>query len=277
MDDQEKGLQVIEQKTVLFYEDEITAVVVDEDGRQQVYVPLRPICEYLGLAWSSQLQRTRNDAVLSREATSVLIATQKSDESALGPKTSTMICLPLDMINGWLFGINANRVREDLRDRLIRYQQECYRVLAQAFQSPAARSDASSTLMQVREMGLAIARMAEEQMEFDRRLAVTEGRVNQAAVVVADMRKRLTVVEQRLFPGQVVTDDQASQVSQAVKTVALALGKKSGRNEFGAVYGELYRKFGITGYKMLPASRFGEAMKFLTDWHGLLDQDTEGG
>jgi len=64
-----------------------------------------------------------------------------------------------------------------------------------------------------------------------------------------------------------VTPDQASQLSQAVKAVALAQGKKTGRNEFGAVYGELYRKFGITGYKMLPARRFDEAMKFLTDWH----------
>ena len=42
------------------------------------------------------------------------------------------------------------------------------------------------------------------------------------------------------------------------------LGKKSGRNEFGALYGERYRKFGITSYKMLPARRFEEAMTFLT-------------
>jgi hypothetical protein len=70
--------------------------------------------------------------------------------------------------------------------------------------------------------------------------------VDQAAVVVADLRRRVTVIEQKLSPGQAVTDDQASQISQAVKAVALALGKQSGRNEFGAVYGELYRKFGIT-------------------------------
>ncbi|MCA9865044.1 MAG: ORF6C domain-containing protein [Anaerolineae bacterium] len=54
---------------------------------------------------------------------------------------------------------------------------------------------------------------------------------------------------------------------QAVKAVAIELGKKSGRNEFGALYGERYRKFGITSYKMLPARRFEEAMTFLTDWH----------
>lgn len=33
------------------------------------------------------------------------------------------------------------------------------------------------------------------------------------------------------------------------------------------MYGELYRKFGITGYKQLPARRFQEAMGFLTEWH----------
>ena len=64
-----------------------------------------------------------------------------------------------------------------------------------------------------------------------------------------------------------ITEDQASQISQAVKAVALAIGKKSGRNEFGAIYGELYRKFGIASYKQLPARRFQEAMRFLAEWH----------
>ena len=67
--------------------------------------------------------------------------------------------------------------------------------------------------------------------------------------------------------GRLVTPDQASQISQAVKAMTLALGKKSGRNEFGAIYGELYRKFGIAGYKQLPARRFQEAMRFLAEWY----------
>ena len=52
-----------------------------------------------------------------------------------------------------------------------------------------------------------------------------------------------------------------------MKAVALALGKASGRNEFGGVYGELYRKFGVANSSMLPARRFQEAMRFLTEWH----------
>ncbi len=30
----------------------------------------------------------------------------------------------------------------------------------------------------------------------------------------------------------------------------------------------MYRKFGISGYKMLPARRFEEAMRWLADWFG---------
>ena len=49
--------------------------------------------------------------------------------------------------------------------------------------------------------------------------------------------------------------------------MAIALGQRTKRNEFGACYGELYRKYGITSYKMLSANKFDDAMQFLTEWH----------
>lgn len=260
----DKDLVPLEEQTVLFYEDEITVVVVDTaEDEQTIYVPIRPICDYLGIDWSSQSRRINNDPVLSRRSRSVAVTATEA-----GGKRE-MTCLPLDYLNGWLFGVSARRIKDDdIRERLIRYQDECYTVLAKAFASrQASVTPATSTLIQVREMGRAIMQMAEEQIEFERRLAVTETRVNKAAGVVGDLTKRVVLIEQRLSTSDSVTEDQASQISQAVKTVAIALGKQTNKNEFGAVYGELYRKFGITSYKRLPASRFEEAMKFLTEWH----------
>ena len=43
----------------------------------------------------------------------------------------------LDMHNGWLFGIDANRVKPELRATVIAYQRECYRVLAAHFHGKA--------------------------------------------------------------------------------------------------------------------------------------------
>ncbi|MBK9055795.1 MAG: hypothetical protein IPL78_34305, partial [Chloroflexi bacterium] len=110
---------------------------------------------------------------------------------------------------------------------------------------------------QIREMGrYAIMTMAEEQLKFEARLTVHDQRLDKAAYAFADLTKRVSSIEQKLTPGNVITEEQASQLSQAVKAIALELSKKSGRPEFGAVYGELYRRYGITGYKFLPANQF---------------------
>lgn len=265
---EEKSLAVVKQQAVDFYGDDIPAVVV-EDG--QVLVPLRPICGFLGVQWSAQSKRVKRDPVLSGVAVSVSVM----DTQGESPQHRTMTCLPLDFLNGWLFGISAARVSEDVRESLIRYQRECYRVLATALGRSAADSPQAATLLQVREMGLAIAKMAEEQLEFDRRMAATENRLDQAAVVVGDISKRLTTLEKRVAPGQPVTEEQASQLMQAVKTVAMELGQKSGRSEFQAVYAELYRKFGITSYKMLPATKFKAAIDWLTEWYRQITDSDE--
>lgn len=52
-----------------------------------------------------------------------------------------MICLPLDYMCGWLFGSNADRVKPEVRGRLIRYQRECYAVLSEALQDGRLTAD----------------------------------------------------------------------------------------------------------------------------------------
>jgi hypothetical protein len=78
--------------------------------------------------------------------------------------------------------------------------------------------------------------------------------------------QRLELLESRVAPGNKVTEEQASQISQAVKAVAMAIGKKTKRNEFGAVYGELYRRFSVNSYKAIPQKKFDAVMKFLNEW-----------
>ena len=156
------ALQPAEQKTVLFYDDEITAVRL-EDGR--VYIPIRPICDTLGLAWSSQLQRIRRDPVLDEEMLSVFVTNTESQRGGRDVQ-----CLPLDMLHGFLFGINSTRVREDMQERVRRYQRECYRVLSEAFQDGRLTTDTDidieallqqdSPAAQAYQMAMAVVRMA---------------------------------------------------------------------------------------------------------------------
>ena len=256
----ESALVPVEQKTILFYEDEITAVRTG-DGR--VFVPIRPIVERLGLSWSGQRERINRDRVLSEEVATVRVTRTEGDRQI----ARELSCIPLDYLSGFLFGISADRVKLEFQEDVIRYQRECYKVLSEALSEGRLVADvtfddllqtADPGAVQAYQIAQAVMRLARNQILLESRLT---GRID-------DHEGRLVTLEAQLGDtGRNVTPDQASQLSQAVKAVAIELGRKSGRNEFGAIYGELYRKFGITSYKMLPARRFDEAMHFLTNWH----------
>lgn len=108
--------------TVQFHEQSIT--VLEHSG--QPYVGVRSIVENIGLDWKSQYSRIKRHAVL--KSVVVMMTTTAADG-----KNYKVMCLPLSMLNGWLFGVEVNRVRPELRDRLLRYQFECFDVLYRHF------------------------------------------------------------------------------------------------------------------------------------------------
>lgn len=262
------ALVPVEQKQVVFYGDELTAVSVQIKNRTEVFVPVRPICDFLGVAWSPQLRRINRDPVLAAEAKGVTLMVTPGGRQE-------MICLPIDYISGFLFGINASRVKEEVRERLIRYQRECYKVLAEAFQEGRLTADPIlDELLQSDTDAVQAYKMLQAMVKLARNQVLLEAQLETHSTKLIDHEQRLEEIESSLGDtGRHVTPDQASQISQAVKAVAIALGKQTKKNEFGAVYGELYRKFGITSYKLLPVSRFEEAMKFLTEWYQTLVGD----
>lgn len=260
------ALTPIEQKMIIFYDDQLTAVLVDVDGRQVVYVPLRSICDYLGVDWSGQRQRILRDAVLSDVVSGVVITPTPLDNRYANPQE--MLCIPLDYLNGFLFGINANRVKVEIRERLIRYQKECYRVLADAFLETSVADDdwmttnpeTRAALEQIREMGQAVARMADEQLRIMSRL-------DKAAIVVGQHSRRITALERQLSPRDAITEEQSADIAEKVKAIAMALTEQdSSKNHFQAIFSELYRRFRVSGYKNIRQSQYHAVLDFLDEW-----------
>ena len=108
--------------TINFHDDTLFAVERD-DG---VYVAAKPVCDALGLNWKSQYNRMCRDAILSE---GMVIMTMPS----VGGAQET-VCLKLETVNGWLFTIDENRVKdEDTRQKVLRYKRECYQVLFDHF------------------------------------------------------------------------------------------------------------------------------------------------
>jgi hypothetical protein len=248
---------------VNFYGDQITVALVGEAGEDEPYVPLRTLTEYLGLEWSSQYRRVQRDSVLTRSIRTLTV------HGADG-KLREMVCLPLDKLPGWLFGITVNKIRAELAPKLERYREECFKVLWREFQSDLAQRQHSSQptlsrspLAQVREMGLAIAQLAEQQMALEGRVEYIDGtvivlstrvdrtdeRLDRAAQIVGQLQQRLGTVERKLEPGAHVTDEQAAEISNRVKALAQLLSQHDpSKNHYQAIFGELYRRFRASSF-----------------------------
>ncbi|WP_220711585.1 phage antirepressor N-terminal domain-containing protein [Citrobacter freundii] len=84
------------------------------------YVAMRPIVENIGIDWAAQFVKLKKQ---SKKFGCCDIATPSKGG------IQKMLCIPLKKLNGWLFSINPEKVRADIRDRLIQYQEECFTVL----------------------------------------------------------------------------------------------------------------------------------------------------
>ncbi len=95
-----------------------------QDG--QPYVAMKPICENIGLDWEAQRQRIKRNHVLNLTACMIKAVTQDG-------KAREVLALPIGCLNGWLLGVDANKVKPEIKDTLIKYQLECYDVLYKHF------------------------------------------------------------------------------------------------------------------------------------------------
>ncbi len=167
-------------------------------------------------------------------------------------------------------------MKEELQPTLIRYQHEAAVVLWQAFkpqildEAPAivpAEPHAIQQLQQIAEMGYAIARMAEQQIELQRQQYVLVSRMDTAAHVIKDVQVRLGMLEDQLHPAAYITDAQATEVSNQVKALGeLLSSKQAGKNHYQGIFAELYRRFGVSSYKLIRQEHYAAVLAFLEEW-----------
>jgi len=104
----ERALVALQVSQLYFYGDGLMVVLVEIGGQRQILVPLRQFCQYLGIDWASQYQRTKRDEILAREMAAVVITTTAGPGQHSGQQRHPVICLPLDLLLGWLFTISPN-------------------------------------------------------------------------------------------------------------------------------------------------------------------------
>ena len=271
--EQEKALLPASEDTVDFYGDPIGIAIVDD----LPYVAVRPICDYLGVSWSGQRRRINRDAVLTRSAATVRM-------TAADGKQRDMLALPLKHLPGWLFGLDPSRAREEVRGRLTLYREECFEVLWNAYRERSSEPRPAPTgnrlaLEQIRNVSLAVARMAEEMMDQEMRLTSVEEdtrhlreRLDEAARFVGGLQRRLATVEERTAPRATISEDQADVLKAEITALAeLLTDHEPGKNHFQSVYRVVYQQFSVSSYKRIRNDDYDDVLQFLRAWQARID------
>lgn len=115
-------------QTIVFNNQKL--ITFEKDGIQ--YTAIKPICENIGIDWESQRQRIMRDDVLNSTACMIKVVAEDG-------RVREMLSLPLQFLNGWLFGVDSKRVKsEQAKEYLFKYKMECYQALNNYWQDGIA-------------------------------------------------------------------------------------------------------------------------------------------
>ncbi|MEZ8059523.1 phage antirepressor N-terminal domain-containing protein [Vibrio splendidus] len=93
-------------------------VIVEHEG--EPYTSMKPIVEGMGMSWGTQARKLRANS----ERWGMFLMNIPS----IDPH-NTICRIPLRKLFGWLQTLQPNRVRKEIRDKVIQYQNECDDVL----------------------------------------------------------------------------------------------------------------------------------------------------
>ena len=268
------ALRPVREQSVDFQGDGIPVAQADDGG---LYVALRPITDHLGLAFGSQRLRVLRDRILAPRTRTILM-------TAADGRRRDLLCIPLDLLPGYLFGITTGRVRPELVDKLDRYRADCFRVLWEVFKGDAGTvvderavgmgtevDSAPSGAMLALEIATAVQHLARQQLDMEQRLADVAGTQTVMADYVRgfiiETNQRLGALERVTATDATITEGQAAEISLAVKAIGQALQAAGNREGYPQVSAALYGRYRISAYKSLPARSFEEAMDWLHQWY----------
>lgn len=153
---------------VPFYGDQIDAL---QEGRD-VWVSLKRMCENVSLDPDTQRKK-----LISKAWATTVIKTVVAEDG----KSREMLMLHLDSVPMWFATIDPNRVREEVRPKLINYQRECAKVLRDHFFGPPHDIDLRDIVKEVSHALVpvivqAVTEVAKQEREFAIQERTTIGR-----------------------------------------------------------------------------------------------------
>lgn len=163
----------------------VNNIAIIASNEPEKFVPIKPICDILGIDRKSQQDKIKDHPILS--SVGVLSTLTGADG-----KQYEMFCLPLEFVFGWLFTINSSNVAPEAKETVEKYQLECYQVLYRHF-------TAYSRFNEVKQKRLA--------SEYENYQTIQEN-FNKAKQELAEAKKRMDAAKELTFEEWEIQDRQ---------------------------------------------------------------------
>jgi hypothetical protein len=266
-----------EQEVVLFHGHPIIAVRLD-DGR--IAVVLRSLCEGMGLNTQAQVRRAERTEALAGALVSPWL------ETHIG--LQELPALILEVLPGWLTGVDTRRVQGEAHDTILAYQREAYGVLYQHF---VARSHPALPLPQVSAiadpaLAAQVAALVEQietqqavlnlMQEHLAALLALPGQVAGVAEQVSETRALLETLAERQGDTDArlaavdartdhLTREHAKDVRELVDRIVRETKRLPTPLTHEMLYGRLKHRFRANSYTRIPDNRYEELLSWLRD------------
>jgi hypothetical protein len=254
-----------EQLPITLFDAVVLAVRAD-DGT--ISLGIRDVCQALAIDVSTQLRRIRAHSVLSEGVARFRVMT------AGGPQPQEF--LELELIPTWLLMINATRVSESVRPRLLWLQRyivrEVYRAFAALTGLPEQASRQVEDLADLGRLDAAIGELASRQETLETRQGAIESSQDQARQAWRDLRadiraiaSRVAAIEQRV--GGVISREQRGYLYQLVQAWGAAKAAREPRLTKPAAYAACWTlikaKYRVARYEDLPSAKYADCVAFI--------------
>jgi hypothetical protein len=257
-------LEVIQGVPFVFYGETFNAYLASD---RQWYIPIGEVCRALGVEMGSQRNRILRDEAISDRLANLPLETPYQNTT----RVQEVSCLNLRALPYWLGTIDASRVREAHRKKVILFKREFAEAAWAVFRSEIVPPDMLAEMdvllsQDEREYHEAMDELRRVRSRIDLIAGRLDGEIERLSAELGDITGRLGTLESSLQSRQIVNSTQSKLIQDMIAIVALTLHEKTRKPKtqcFAEVHEDFKTAFRIPIYSFLPAEQMEAAIAYL--------------
>ena len=222
-------------------------------------IPLRPICERLGIDWGSQLRRTKRDPTFDEHL--FTIKAPLMDVTGFA-REREVTCITAQRLHYWFGGITIIKVKPELRKKIQLFKSEMADAVFAYFRSTSFSEDTLAELDAVLPPEeRRFFQLMDEARKSKEKIAEHEGRIGK-------VEGRLKELESRMLGTDFINQAQSRQYLNAVNTLGDLLKQRKPQKAapYAVIHNAVKTEFKCASYQLIPEGQFPYVMSFLADW-----------